>query len=94
VRNVIDQVKVAPTSIFDDDLRVRLVRAVYGSSAGFRYGMDPQAPIRIVVNNGHVGLYGVVDSEVDRTMAVMHARQVFGVYDVENHLLTPKDMAQ
>ena len=94
VKNVIDQVKVAPTSIFDDDLRVRLVRAVYGSSAGFRYGMDPQAPIRIVVNNGHVGLYGVVDSEVDRTMAVMHARQVFGVYDVEHHLLTPKDMAQ
>lgn len=94
VRGVVDQVKVSPASIFDDDLRVRLVRAIYGSSAGFRYGIDPQAPIRIVVNNGHVGLYGVVDSEVDRTMAVMNARQVFGVFDVENHLLTPKDLAR
>jgi osmotically-inducible protein OsmY len=94
VRDVIDQVKVSPNSIFDDQLRWRLVRAVYGSPSGFRYGIDPQAPIRIVVDNGHVGLYGVVDSEVDRTMAVMRARQVFGVFDVENHLLTPKDLAR
>ena len=94
VKGVIDQVKVAPVSIFDDELRRRLVRAVYGSSTGFRYGLDPQAPIRIVVDNGHVGLYGVVDSEVDRTMAMMRARQVFGVFDVQNHLLTTKDLAQ
>jgi hyperosmotically inducible protein len=94
VRDVIDQVKVSPNSIFDDDIRRQLVRAIYGSSAGFRYSIDPQAPIRIVVNNGHVGLYGVVDSEVDRTMAGMRARQVFGVFDVENHLLTPKDLAR
>ena len=94
VKDVVDKVKVSPTSIFDDELRGRLVRAIYGSSTGLRYGIDPQAPIRIVVNNGHVGLYGVVDSEVDRTMAMMRARQVFGVFDVENHLLTPKDLAR
>jgi hyperosmotically inducible protein len=87
-------VKVAPNSIFDDSIRTQLVRAIYGSPSGFRYGIDPQAPIRIVVNNGHVGLYGVVDSEVDRTVAGMRARQVFGVFDVENHLLTPKDLAR
>jgi osmotically-inducible protein OsmY len=94
VRDVIDRVKVAPTSNFDDEIRMRLVRAIYGSSTGFKYGMDPQAPIRIVVDNGHVGLYGVVNSEVDRTMALMNARQVFGVFDVENHLVTPKDIAR
>ena len=94
VKDVVDRVKVSPASIFDDGIRARLVRAIYGSSAGFRYGLDPQAPIRIVVNNGHVGLYGVVDSEVDRTMALMQARSVFGVFDVENHLLTPKDLAR
>ncbi len=93
VRGVIDQVKVSPTSIFDDEIRMRLVRAIYGS-VGPRYAIDPQAPIRIVVNNGHVGLYGVVDSDVDRTMAMMRARSVFGVYDVQNHLLTPKDVAR
>jgi osmotically-inducible protein OsmY len=94
VRDVIDKVKVSPNSPFDDGLRRRLVRAIYGSSSGFRYGIDPQAPIRIVVDNGHVGLYGMVDSEVDRTVAGMRARQVFGVFDVENHLLTPKDLVR
>lgn len=93
VRGVIDQVKVSPTSIFDDEIRMRLVRAIYGG-VGPRYGIDPQAPIRIVVDNGHVGLYGVVDSEVDRAMAMMRARSVFGVYDVANHLVTPKEMAR
>jgi hyperosmotically inducible periplasmic protein len=94
VRDVIDKVQVSPTSIFDDGIRRQLVRAIYGSPSGFRYGIDPQAPIRIVVHNGHVGLYGVVDSEVDRTVAGMRARQVFGVFDVENHLQTPKDLSR
>ena len=93
VRGVVDQVKVSPASIFDDEIRMRLVRAIYGG-VGPRYGMDPQAPIRIVVDNGHVGLYGVVDSEVDRTMAMMRARSVFGVYDVQNHLVTPKELSR
>lgn len=93
VKGIVDQVKVAPASIFDDQIRMRLVRAIYGG-LGPMYGMDPQAPIRIVVDNGHVGLYGVVDSDVDRTMALMRARQVFGVFDVENHLLTSKELAR
>ncbi len=93
VKGVVDQVKVAPASIFDDQIRMRLVRAIYGG-VGPMYGMDPQAPIRIVVDNGHVGLYGVVDSEVDRTMALMRARSVFGVFDVQNHLSTSKELAR
>ncbi len=92
VRDVIDQVKVAPVSPFDDQIRVRLVRAIYGRAVGPTYALDPQAPIRIVVDNGHVGLYGVVNSDVDRTMAMMRARQVFGVFDVENHLQTAKEL--
>jgi len=92
VRGVIDKVKVSPTSTFDDEIRARLVRAIYGRGVGPMYALDPQAPIRIVVDNGHVGLYGVVNSEVDRTMAMMQARSVFGVFDVENHLLTSKEL--
>jgi hyperosmotically inducible periplasmic protein len=48
--------------------------------------MDPSAPIRIVVNNGTVGLYGAVDSAMDKQMAGMRANQVFGAFRVENHL--------
>lgn len=93
VKGIVEDVKVSPASTFDDQLRAHLVRAIYGG-VGPMYGMDPEAPIRIVVNNGRVGLFGVVNSDVDRTMAVMAARSTFGVFDVENHLATSKELAR
>lgn len=92
VKGVVDNVKVAPTSFYDDELRIRLARAIYRSPGLWRYGMDPQAPIRIVVDHGHVGLYGVVDNESDRTLAFLRASGVAGSFSVENHLLTSKSM--
>lgn len=93
VKNVIDQVKVAPVSTFDDEIRMRLVRAIYGGGS-LAYGLDPQAPIRIVVDNGQVGLYGFVTSGVDKAMAGVRAAQTFGVFGVQNHLLTPQEIAR
>jgi hypothetical protein len=86
VRDLIDQVKVAPVSGFDDSVRLRLLRAIYRDPVLSRYAMDPQAPIRILVDNGHVGLYGVVDSQMDRNVAFLRASGVFGAFSVENHL--------
>jgi osmotically-inducible protein OsmY len=88
VKGVVDRISVAPTSIYDDELRIRIARAIYRDPVLSRYALDPQAPIRIVVNGGHVGLYGVVNSELDRTVAGMRANQVFGAFSVENHLVT------
>lgn len=93
VRGVVDQVKVAPVSNFDDQIRMHLVRTIYGGGS-LAYGLDPQAPIRIVVDNGHVALYGFVTSQVDRTMAGMRAAQTFGVFGVQNHLQTPQDVRE
>ncbi|MBZ5629432.1 MAG: BON domain-containing protein [Acidobacteriia bacterium] len=90
VKGVVENIKVAPTSLFDDQLRIRTARAIYRDPSLSRYGMDPQAPIRIVVNNGHVGLYGVVSSEFDRIVAGIRANEVAGAFSVENHLLTEK----
>jgi len=77
---------VAPTSGFDDDIRVRVTRAIYGDSVLGRYATDPAAPIRIVVENGKVSLYGTVDSAMDKQIAGMRANQVFGVFSVQNNL--------
>ncbi len=88
VKALVDQVKVAPVSNFDNDLRLRLVRAIYGYSPLSQYGLDPAAPIRIVVDNGHVSLYGTVDNKMDSQMAFMRASQVFGAFSVQNHLQT------
>ena len=94
VRDVIDNVKVAPLSTFDDSVRLQVARAIYRDPVLTRYAMDPQAPIRIVVDNGHVGLYGVVDSQMDKNIAFLRASNAFGAFSVENHLEVAKDMAR
>jgi len=87
VKDVVDNIEVLPTSIMDDDLRIRVARAIYGNSSLSRYGMDPQKPIRIVVDNGHVSLYGVVDSTFDKQIAVTQAKSVPNVFSVDDHLM-------
>jgi len=44
-------------------------------------------PIRIVVDNGHVTLYGTVESAMDKTIAGMRANAVPGAFSVENKLV-------
>ena len=92
VKGVVDRVSVAPVSNYDDELRLRIARAIYRDPVLSRYALDPQAPIRIVVNGGHVGLYGVVNNELERTVAGMRANQVFGAFSVENHLMTEQSI--
>ena len=87
VKDVVDNVEVLPTSTFDDDLRIRVARAIYGNNVLSRYALDPQKPIRIVVDNGHVSLYGVVDSPMDKQIAVTQAKSVPNVFSVEDHLM-------
>ena len=87
VKDVVDNINVLPLSPMDDDTRLRVARAIYGYPALTRYANDPQAPIRIVVNNGHVTLYGVVDSQMDKQIAETQAKSVPNVFSVENKLV-------
>jgi len=87
VKEVIDDINVLPVSPMDDDIRFRVARAIYGNSQLSKYALDPQKPIRIVVDNGHVSLYGVVDSQMDRQIAVMQAKSVPNVFSVDDHLV-------
>jgi osmotically-inducible protein OsmY len=87
VKDVIDNIEVAPTSNFDDDLRVRLYRAIYRNPSLQRYALNPAKPIRIVVDNGHVGLFGVVDTALDKQLAGNQANSVSGVFSVDNQLI-------
>lgn len=88
VKGVVNNLKVAPVSTFDDNLRVRLYRAIYGDSVLSRYAIDPAKPIRILVDNGHIGLYGRVQNQAEVNIAGIRANQVFGGFSVENHLTT------
>ncbi len=86
VKDVVNNISIAPTSFFDDGLRRRALRAIYGDSVLSRYAMDPARPIRIIVANGHLTLYGAVDSAMDKQLAGMRAGQIPGAFTVDNKL--------
>ncbi|HVO62841.1 MAG TPA: BON domain-containing protein [Terriglobales bacterium] len=90
VTDVIDNITTAPVSIFDDDVRIRATRAIYRDPVLSRYAIDPALPIRIIVDNGHIGLYGTVATPMDKQIAGIRAGQVFGAFRVENHLVVSK----
>jgi hyperosmotically inducible protein len=90
VRDVIDNIKVAPVSIFDDQIRISALRAVYRDPVLSRYAIDPAKPIRIVVDHGHLSLCGTVASTMDKQLAGIRASQVFGAFTVQNNLQVEK----
>jgi hyperosmotically inducible protein len=86
VKDVVNNMKVAPVSGFDDEIRIRALRAIYHDPALGQYAIDPARPIRIVVDRGTLSLYGVVNSPMDKTIAGIRASQVFGAFAVKNNL--------
>lgn len=82
-------------NIYTDDF---LSRYAPGGAMSARYealsfarfpGMQPfgMYPIHIIVKNGRTTLLGIVDNEVDKTLAGVRAREVTGVFGVENDLI-------
>lgn len=86
VKDVVDDIEVAPVSPNDDRIRVEAARAVYGFPSLQRYALDPAKPIRITVVNGNLTLTGVVDREADKETAGIRARGVSGAFSVVNNL--------
>ena len=86
VDTVINDIEVLPVSQTDDAIRLAVARNIYKSNALDRYGFQSQPPIHIIVKKGNVVLEGVVDSESDKSVAGLKAREVNGVFDVKNNL--------
>ncbi len=93
VMSVQNKIEVLPVSIFDDELRFRIARAIYGNSAFWHYAAMANPPIHIIVRNGNVTLTGVVNSEVERALARSLATG-FGEFSVNNNLKTDAEMTK
>jgi hyperosmotically inducible periplasmic protein len=92
VSAVDNQIEVLPVSPMDDQLRRAVYRAIYGDTVLSRYGWSALPSIHIIVNNGHVTLEGVVDSESDKNLANLRANAVPNVFSVVNNLtVAPSD---
>ena len=86
IDQVINDIEVLPVSPTDDAIRLAVARNIYNSTALDRYGFQSQPPIHIIVKQGRVTLEGVVDSDSDKTVAGLKAREINGVFDVKNNL--------
>jgi hyperosmotically inducible protein len=74
VREIRNEIRIAPTSVYDDRLRLQLYRQIYGDDMFVRYSNWANPPIRIVVENGNVTLNGIVNSPVEQARLGMIAR--------------------
>ena len=91
VMSVENKIDVLPVSQFDDELRFRIARAIYGNSSFWHYAAMANPPIHIVVNRGRVTLEGVVQSNVERMLARSLATG-FGSFEVKNDLKTDEEV--
>ena len=74
VRELRNEVAVLPVSQFDDELRLRIARAIYGNSNFWTYGAMANPPIHIIVENGNITLTGLVNSQVEKAVLGSIAR--------------------
>ena len=93
VATIDNKIGVLPVSQFDDELRFRIARAIYGHSSFWNYAAMANPPIRVVVNRGRVTLEGVVQSNVERMLARSLASG-FGEFAVTNELKTDAEVRE
>jgi hyperosmotically inducible protein len=90
VQSVDNQIQVLPPSPMDDQIRRAEFQAIYSFPTLQKYGNMAVASIHIIVDNGHVTLEGVVDSEADKDAANIRANSVPNVFAVTNNLRVQK----
>ncbi len=93
VRQVNNEIETLPVSMFDDELRFRISRAIYGNSNFWRYGAMVNPPIHIIVERGRVTLEGVVSNNMDRMLARSIASS-FNAFSVTSNLKTDAEVQQ
>ena len=91
VREVQNDIGVLPVSIYDNQLRQRIARAIYGNPSFWSYAAMARPPIHIIVEGGRVRLTGVVNSNVERMLARSLATG-FGELSVESELRTDAEV--
>lgn len=86
IGSIKNEIEVLPVSPNDDRIRLDVYRAIYYHPDFLRYAIQAVPPIHILVKNGDVTLYGLVDTEMDKNLAALRANGVAGVFSVINKL--------
>lgn len=92
VENVINNIEVLPLSNFDDSIRLRSLRALQNGGSIYRYFLNPNPSVRIIVDGGNVTLEGFVANRGDYNLANILLNGVPGVFSIKNNLVIEKEM--
>jgi len=87
VASITNEIKVLPLSSMDDRLRLQVANAIYRDPILVQYGMMAIPPIHIIVENGHVTLTGMVNSDMEKQIAGMRAASSLSFGPVVNNLV-------
>ncbi len=86
VAELTNDLQVLPVSQYDNELRLVIARAIYDDPYFINYRNQPLPPIHIIVDNGNVTLYGVVNSPMDKQKAGNDARLAATFFSFKNDL--------
>jgi len=87
VASVTNDIKVLPLSSMDDRLRLQVASAIYRDPILSGYAIAALPPIHIIVENGHVTLTGIVNSDMEKQIAGMRAASSLSFGPVTNNLV-------
>ncbi len=90
VDKVVNDIKILPPNPGDQEARERVYRALNNMGGLSQYFWEAAPSIHIIVENQRVTLMGYVNSEADKNMATIAAKQVPGIFAVTNELRVVK----
>lgn len=86
VKSVVNRIETLPPSPFDNRIRRRAFRELSGKGL-FRYLLEPNPSVRIIVDRGHIELEGFVANRGDYNLMNIVALGVSDVFSVKNNLV-------
>jgi hyperosmotically inducible protein len=86
VSHVQNNLEVLPVSLYDDQLRMAIARAIYNDPFFIQYATTALPSIHIIVKNGNVTLEGVVNSPLDKARAGNNATFAATFFSLTNNL--------
>ncbi len=90
VDKVVNNIRVLPPNLLDDEARERVFRALSRTGGLSQYFYPASPDIRIIVDNHRLTLKGYVNNEGDKNMANVAANQVRDLFQVTNNLQVVK----
>ena len=90
VDKVVNNIKVLPPSLFDDQVRNQTYATLSRTGSLSRYFWPASPSIHIIVDNQRITLRGIVINEGDKNLATIAANTVPGVFQVTNELRVVK----